>query len=246
MGAVQDMFQGLQNQVANQVQNRNTAYPDLSGLAIRNPNEYDTKRCGLDHHKCEPGECWNVSAQPYLNSFNQFLTSGYASVIGQLDNASATGNYGQGEQIALQGYEWAVNALDDLSVHEGWIQHMKSNISLDRRCCVSRTGGDNFNNGYVPVQQELRAKLQAYRDEMQGYVYQFQGVAPPSATGQTGQEDEGYTSQVQPGSQNNFGPGSSQEQQQQAQDSANLSKFLIAGGVVLVVLTGLVFFLRKR
>ena len=221
----------------------NVSYPDLSGLATRNPNEYDTRRCGLDHHKCEPGECWNVSAQPYLNTFNQFLTSDYSTVITELQNASSTGNYGQGEQYALTGYNWAVDTLSDLSVHEGWIQHMKSNISLDRRCCVSRTGGDNFNNGYVPVQQELRAKIESFRDEMQGYVFQFQGIAPPDSATADGQEDEGYTSQVQPGSQNSFGPGGAAEQQ--AEDTASLSKFLIVGGVVLVVLIGLVIFLRK-
>ena len=234
---------GVQDPVTYSFSNRVGLYPDLSGLAIRNPNEYDTRRCGLDHHKCEPGECWNVSAQPYLNSFNTFLTSDYATVISQLENASAVGNYGQGEQLALEGYEWANSSLNDLSVHEDWIAHMKTNITLDRRCCVSRTGGNNFNNGYIPVQQELRAKLENFRDEMQGYVFQFQGVVPPPSATATGQEDEGYTSSPNLGMGATFGPEGSMADSEK--DSENQKKFLVGAGIAIVVLIGLVIFLRR-
>jgi len=224
-------------------------FPDLSNLDIRNPNEYDCKRCGLDHHNSEPGQCWNVSAQPYLNTYNTWINTGYSQLINEFQQYQQQGNYSAGSQLANSAFNWAQQSLSALQVHIGWIQHMKSNWTLDRRCCVSRTGGDNFNNQYIPVQDELKAKLEAFRDEMQEYIFQFQGVPPSDAVTATGQEDEqgGYTSQFGSGtSGNQFGEQATSQQQAGADDSANLTKFLIAGGVVLVVLTGLVFFLRRK
>lgn len=218
-------------------------FPDLSNLDIRNPDEYDCKRCGLDHHKSEPGQCWNVSAQPYLTQYNTFMTSGYPQLIQELQTYQQQGNYQGGSNLANAGFNWAQQSLSALQVHIGWIQHMKSNWTLDRRCCVSRTGADNFNNMYVPVQDELKAKLEAFRDEMQGYVYQFQGVPPTDASTATGTEDGGYTSQFGGASNQNFGAAATAEQEAA---SADATKFIIAGAVVLVVLGGLVFFLRRK
>ena len=63
---------------------------------------------------------------------------------------------------------------------------------------------------YVPVQDELKAKLEAFRDEMQGYVYQ--GVPPTDASTATGTEDGGYTSQFGGASNQNFGAAATAEQ----------------------------------
>ena len=245
MGQVQDFFSQYGGEVSETVDKNALTLPDLSGLSVRNPNEYDCKRCPLTHSNAEPGECWNVSVMPYMNTFDQWITSTYNTWISAMDNASNAGNYGEGEQLALEVYNWSVNALSDLQIHRDWINHMKSNITLDRRCCVSRTGPDNFNNGYVPKINELETKLTNLRDEMQSYVFQFQGVAPPPSAGSG-------TGDYVPGEGTIPGQGGNQFGEQQdpyapnPEDSENLKKFLIGGAIALIVTTGLIIYSRRK
>jgi|DEB0MinimDraft_3_1074331.scaffolds.fasta_scaffold25592_3 hypothetical protein len=245
MPQIGDFFSQYQNDLPESVDKQNLTLPDLSGLAIRNPNEYDCKRCGLDHNKSVPGECWNVSAIPYINTLDSWTTSSYSHWKNAMDSAQAEGNYGEGEQLALQVYNFANDALADLAIHEGWIYHMKDNISLDRRCCVSRTGGNNFNNGYVPHINTLKNKLNALKGEMQSYVFQFQGVAPPPSSDAGG--GGGAPPPPVPGGNTQYGdpPPVTSGGTSSAEDSQKLAKVLIALGVVTAVAIGFIIYKRR-
>ena len=211
--------------------------PDLSGLSLVNDYDHDCKTCNPDKRKYNPGNCWNVDPQPYLNSWNEWDLSQKSTLILYLNSLDAQGNYSKGEEVALEVSAWASEALADLDIHIAWVNNMQnlSNWNKENRCCVDRTGGNNFANGVDPKQDELKAKLQSFKDLIDnGYVRGFQGVAPDTWNG-----EDVTPPQVGPGASPSGGgtsPG----------DTGDLKKFLLAGGAVLVLLTVIVIFARRK
>ena len=210
--------------------------PDLSSLSLVNDYDHDTKTCDTDKPKYNPGNCWNVDPQPYLNSWNEWDLSQKATLISYLNSLDAQGNYSKGEEVALEVSAWASEALADLDIHIAWVNDMKGNWwSKERRCCVDNTGGNNFANAVIPKQDELKAKLQSFKDLIDnGYVRGFQGVAPDTWNG-----EDVTPPQVGPGA-SQTGGGTPPA------DTGDLKKFLLAGGAVLVLLTVIVIFARRK
>ena len=212
----------------------NVTLPDLSGLTQINDEDHDTKTCNTDSNRYNEGNCWNAGSSgigAYLNSWNEWKISQRAMLINHLNYLDGQGNYSKGEEVALECYAWAVQALEDLEVYEGWTSNMKSKWNLENRCCVPRTGTQNFNNGVVPKQDSLKSSIQTFRDDMQAFVYGFQGVAP---------QDEGDGEDYNP----NVGPGANEDNP--AQDDGDLKKLLIGGGIFMLVITVLVIFARRK
>lgn len=210
-------------------------FPDFSELSLRNPDEHDCKKCPYTKSGAVPANCWNNDPQPYLSAFQTWKAGSYGSLMNYFQTAQAQGDYAGGKAQAQAAFNWAQDALNDLSVHEAWIQHMKSNWTLDRRCCVSRTGGDNFNNYHVPIQENLRSELSGFRDQMQDIVFQFDSVQPPPGS-TTGTGD--------PLLANQFGADAAEMQAAQAGSSKGLIIVLVVGAVLLIGAG--VYVIRKR
>jgi len=210
--------------------------PDLSGLSLVNDYDHDCKTCNPDKPKYNPGNCWNVDPQPYLNSWDEWDLSQKATLIFYLNSLDVQGKYSKGEEVALEVSAWASQALADLDIHIAWVNDMQGNkLSKENRCCVDFWGDNNFANRIDPKQDELKAKLKGFKDLIDnGYVRAFQGVTPDSWNG-----EDVTPPQVGPGA-SQTGGGTSPA------DTGDLKKFLLAGGAVLVLLTVIVIFARRK
>lgn len=216
--------------------------PDLSGLANVNSYSHDTRTCRTSSSRYNPGNCANSTpsaSRAYVQTYDSWYLNHYASLVNYLDQLNAVGDYTKGAEVSASCSLWASESLQKLGIYRDWIANMQGKLNKENRCCRDRTGSGNFANGVVPNIDELEGKLLAFESTMTAYKFGFDGLPPPAPD-----------PNVDPDLPDpNVGPNAGNGQPGTRSDDAgsgDLQKFLIAGGAVLVLLTVIVIFARRR
>ena len=235
------MTQGSRDmQVSIETPNGSVTLPDLSGLANVNSYDHDTKTCRTSSNRYNPGNCANSTpsaSRAYVQTYDSWYLNHYASLVSYLDQLNATGDYNKGAEVSASCSLWASTSLQNLGVYRDWIANMQGKLNKENRCCRDRTGSGNFANGVVPNIDELEGKLLAFESTMTAYKFGFDGLPPPAPDPNV--DPNLPEPNVGPNTEGNGGKSN-------GQDSGDLRKFLIAGGGVLVLLTVIVIFARRR
>jgi hypothetical protein len=204
--------------------------PNMNGISRVNEEEFDCGKCPEDANN---GNCDNVSLQPYLNTFNNFMTQDAPKIEAQFENYRTTFQYGKLEVDALRLADWTKEVLDKIAIHDAWIDHMQGNVQKDKRCCRDWTGENNFNNSVVPVSDALRGMVQEYHDKMVAYA--SQGELSEEELLEGGTESEQYQNQLENAITN--------VTDALEDDKTRIKLIAIAVGVILLLLV--VYFARR-